>query len=152
MKYPCPAVLLRQLKRYILNVEEHYLKILFNIDLEVWGKWEFHYENYYDSRIVIYGAGLCGQALHHQLYNNHKKDIIVAWVDEEYIEKTEQSLYQVDPPEKLIELQYDYIIIAVLDQVLAGKIRKELIDKYGIKDEVILWKETWHEPFFDEVF
>lgn len=152
MRYSCPAVLMRQLKRYILNVEEHYLKILFDINLEVWGKWKFHYENYYDSRIVIYGAGLCGQALHHQLCNNYKKDIIVAWIDEKYVEKTEQSLYHVDPPEKLMELQYDYIIIAVLDQVLAEKIRKELIDKYRIKDEVILWKEAWHEPFFEEVF
>ena len=152
MNNSCSMILMRQLKRYMLDIEAHHLKILFDINLDVWGKWKFSYDNFYDFRIVIYGAGLCGQALHHQLYNNYKKDCIVAWIDEKYVEKTEKCLYQIDSPEKLKELQYDYIIIAVLDSALAEKIRKNLTNKYGVKDEVILWREAWNAPFFDEFF
>ena len=149
--YSNPEILLKQLKRYILDVEMHNLQMLFDIDVNVLGKWKFQYEEYYDSNIVLYGAGKCGQALYHQICLCRKEKQIVAWVDKQYFDKREQCLYKVQSPEVLPGLQYDYVIIAVMDRLLASQIKKKLMDTYFIKESVIIWKEVWHEALFDEI-
>jgi glycosyltransferase involved in cell wall biosynthesis len=151
IEHPSSHVLMRQLKRYMLDIESHNMRTLFDIDVEVLGKWKFQYENYVDARIVLYGAGQCGQALHHQLCMQHKEKNIVAWVDEKFRERTEQCSYQIDSVERLSEIRFDYVIIAVLDSVLADQIKKKLMETYGIAADRIIWKEAQHEPFFDEV-
>ena len=149
--YSNPEILLKQLKRYILDVEMHNLQMLFDIDVNVLGKWKFQYEEYYDSNIVLYGAGKCGQALYHQICLCRKEKQIVAWVDKQYFDKREQCLYKVQSPEVLPGLQYDYVIIAVMDRLLASQIKKKLMYTYFIKESVIIWKEVWHEALFDEI-
>ncbi len=149
MKYPEPYILMKQLKRYILDVEAHNLLMLYDIDLNVFGKWKFQYENYYDSQIVIYGAGLCGQALYHQICLYEKNRNIVAWVDENYVNKSDQCLYRIESPKILPKLSYDFIIISVIDEVLAGKIKKKLMELYAVKEENVVWKQVWHEALLD---
>ena len=151
MNYTNPNILLKQLRRYILDVEMHNLQMLFDIDVNVLGKWKFQYEGYYDSRIVLYGAGKCGQAFYHQLCLDEKEEHIAAWVDEQYFDKREQCLFDIQSPEVLPGLQYDYIIIAVMDRLLASQIKRKLMDTYFIKESVIVWKEVWHEALFDEI-
>lgn len=151
MNYSNPNILLKQLRRYILDVEMHNLQMLFDIDVNVFGKWKFQYEEYYNSKIVLYGAGKCGQALYHQICLCESENHIVAWVDEQYLDKREQCLFDVQPPKVLPGLQYDYIIIAVMDRLLAFQIKKKLMDTYFIKESVIVWKEVWHEALFDEI-
>ena len=75
----------------------------------------------------------------------------MAWVDKQYFDKREQCLYKVQSPEVLPGLQYDYVIIAVMDRLLASQIKKKLMDTYFIKESVIIWKEVWHEALFDEI-
>lgn len=152
LKYHTPAILLKQLRRYILEIEAHSLQMLYDINLNVLGKWRFPYENYYDSKIVIYGAGLCGQAFYHQISVCRKNVNIVAWIDKDYKKKLEQCLYEIKSPEILPDLIYDFIIIAVLDERLADQIRNRLVDIYGINTECIIWKKVWHEPFLDEIY
>lgn len=149
MKYSEPYILMKQLKRYILDVETHSLQMLYDIDLNVFGKWIFQYENYYDSEIVIYGAGLCGQALYHQLCLAEKSINIVAWIDENYNRKSEQCLYKIESPEILLNLKYDFIIIAVIDEMLSKEIKCKLTDLYAVKEECLIWKKVWHEALFD---
>lgn len=151
INYSNPNVLMKQLRRYILDVESHNLRILFDIDVNMFGKWKFQYNEYYNSNFVLYGAGLCGQALYHQICLCGKDANIVAWVDEQYYDKREECLYEVQPPAVLHELQYNCIIIAVLDQLLATQIKKKLIDTYFIDKHVIIWKEVGHEALFDEI-
>lgn len=149
MKYSEPYILLKQLRRYILDVETHSLQMLYDINLNVFGKWKFQYENYYDSEIIIYGAGLCGQALYHQMCLAEKSTNIVAWVDENYNRKSEQCLYTIESPKILLNLKYEFIIIAVIDEILAREIRSKLIDLYAVKEKCVIWKEVWHEALFD---
>lgn len=151
MRYPNRHILMKQLRRYILDIESHNLQMLFNIDVNVFGKWQFQYDEYYNSNFVLYGAGLCGQALYHQICLYGKDANIAAWVDEQYYDKREECLYEVQSPAVLHELQYNCIIIAVLDQLLANQIKKKLIDTYFIDENVIIWKEVWHEALFDEI-
>lgn len=151
MNYSNPNILLKQLRRYILDVEMHNLQMLFGIDVNVFGKWKFQYEKYYDSKIVLYGAGKCGQALYHQICLCESEKHIAAWVDEQYFNKREQCLFNVQSPEILPGLQYDYIIIAVMDRLLASQIKKKLMDRYFVSEDAIVWKEVWHEALFDEI-
>lgn len=143
---------MKQLKRYMIDIEAHNMKMLYGIDFNIFGKWQFSYQNYYDSQIVIYGAGICGQALYHQICNERGKDCIAAWIDQDYRNKRRQCLVPIEPPEILPRLRFDYIIIAVVDPALAARIRIFLIKKYGIQDEVIIWKMVRHESLFGELF
>lgn len=151
LSYPHPDILMKQLRRYILDIEAHNLRMLFDIDINVFGKWKFQYDEYYNFNIILYGAGLCGKALYHQICMCEKQTNIVAWVDEQYYSKREQCLYEIQSPEVLRELQYNYIIIAVMDQLLACQIKKKLMDTYFVKENAIIWKEVWHEALFDEI-
>ena len=47
--------------------------------------------------------------------------------------------------------QYDYIVISVLKEELAFSIKRELIEKYKVPDEKILWKEAEHISIFDSL-
>ena len=149
MNYSEPYILMKQLRRYILDVEIHNLQMLYDIDINVFGKWKFQYENYYDSQIVIYGAGQCGQALYHQMCLYEKSGSIVAWVDENYNRKTEQCLYKIESPEILLNLKYDFIIIAVIHEGLAREIKNNLIELYSVKKKHVVWKRVWHEALID---
>ena len=97
----------------------------------------------------IYGAGLCGQALYHQICLYEKNRNIVAWVDENYVNKSDQCLYRIESPKILPKLSYDFIIISVIDEVLAGKIKKKLMELYAVKEENVVWKQVWHEALLD---
>lgn len=152
MRYENPYILMRQLKRYILNIEAHNLLLLYDINMAALGTWSFHYdENIFCSRIVIYGAGGCGQALFRYIAQNGGKDCIVAWVDKEHEGKEEQCLYPVASPYILKELEYDYLIIAVQRKAVAKQIKKELVDCFQIETNKILWKDSEYEPLFHNV-
>lgn len=151
MEHRQSYILMKQLKRYMLDVETHNLKMLFDIDLHILGKWRFSYERYFDFKIVIYGAGLCGQALYHQICMSQKKYQITAWVDEKYDDRKEQCLYEIESPDILRNLRYDYILIAVMNKEAADQIKGKLKSKYEIDEAVMIWREAEHRPLFDEM-
>lgn len=152
MNYYQPYILLRQLKKYILNVEIHNLEILYDIKLDGLGRWKFQYEELYNKKFVIYGAGACGQALYHQIYFSGKSSQIIAWVDKEFAKKEKECLYHIDAPIVLTNLEYDYIIIAVKDERVAKQIEKELIEIWKIDRKKIIWKEVEYLSIFDVIF
>lgn len=151
--YKAPYVLLRQLKPFILYLEMRNLKLLYGIDLHAQGVWNFGYgEAVYDSNVVIYGAGVCGQALYHQFLCRQKEAQIVAWIDKLGDRRSEECLYEIQYPQILKNLKFDYVVIAVLEEYLAKKIQCSLVQDYGIRKEVIIWKPVKRVPPLETVY
>lgn len=141
MNYSNPYILMRQLRKYILNVEIHSLQVLYDIDVNVYKKWNYPFKFLDDSKFIIYGAGVCGKTLYHQFCLKHKEDNIVAWIDKDYKNKSAECLYKIDPPKKLLDLQYDHIIIAVFDIEHANQIKEELMNMWNICERKIIWRQ-----------
>lgn len=144
--------LLKQLKRYILDIECHNLRMIYGIGSETLEKWFFGYKGYYDYRIVVYGAGECGQALYQQIAREGKAKNMVAWIDKySSKEKSEKCFYTIEPIEKLGTLEFEFLLIAVKDEHLSISIKNELMSRFHIPDEKIIWKPVQTERLFAEI-
>lgn len=144
--------LLKQLKRYMLDIECHNLHMIYGIGNEMLEKWSFDYDDYYDFHVVIYGAGECGQALYQQIARKGKTKNIVAWVDKYASqEKSEKCFFTIEPIEKLNMLEFEYILIAVKDERLSVSINSDLKFRFNIPDEKIIWKPIQTECLFSEI-
>ena len=68
-------VLMKQLKQYVISLEMHTLKQLYKIDMLAYAEWDFkEYKLIYDKKMVIYGAGACGQALYRDIVKMGKSE------------------------------------------------------------------------------
>jgi lipopolysaccharide biosynthesis glycosyltransferase len=89
-----------------------------------------------DSRIVIYGAGKIGNRCRGQFkifgYGN-----VVGWVDKY---KSDNDVSSID---KLCELEYDYILVAIKNRTTVEGIIDELVGIYGVPSEKILSVFKW---------
>lgn len=141
----------KQLKRYILQLEIHSLRQLYNISLEVYGKWNFNYPETDEKDVVIYAAGECGIALHEYLTNENKSRV-VAWVDREPKDKEKLCLHEIRPVSDIANIEFDYIVIGVEKELLAKGIKTVLVEQYNIPEEKILWRQPKHHSIFDGSF
>lgn len=87
------------------------------------------------KRVVVYGAGTFGQQLVKRIKNNNLCQL-VGWVDSDYWEYR-RCCMDVDPIESICDMQYDYILIAILAPSTIGHMTKRLQD-YGVSHEKIL--------------
>lgn len=78
-----------------------------------------------NKKIVLYGAGEFGQVVY-WLY--HKDCNIVGWVDQNYSAISSAICKEILPPEKILELDFDYIVIAVKDNAARMEIEQILSD------------------------
>lgn len=91
-----------------------------------------------NARIVLYGAGDLGEKYRKQLYS--RRDIeVVAMIDEQY-EGNFRTGDQVESPDKLYELQYDYIVITVKNKEKAESIKEGLLGR-NIPEDTVIWCE-----------
>ncbi len=135
------TVLMKQLKKYVLDLEFHSLKTLYHINMAVFDQWEFEYsDELFSGAYVIYGAGACGQALFRKIEEMHMEQNMAAWVDKDADALLEECLYEIQTPEILRGLSYDYIVVAVKNENTAKEIMAELTDLYQIKREKLIWK------------
>ena len=141
----------KQLKRYILQLEIHSLRHLYNISLEVYGKWNFNYPETDEKDVVIYAAGECGIALHKYLTNKMRSKV-VAWVDREPKDKEKLCLHEIRQVLDIANIEFDYIVIGVEKELLAMSIKTALIEQYNIPSEKILWRQPKHHSIFDGSF
>ena len=56
-------------------------------------------------------------------------------------------MYKIESPEILSRVHFDYVIIAVLREVIAEGIKKDLCEHYNIEKEKIIWNEPMYTPF-----
>lgn len=152
MKYRDSYTLMRQLKRYMLEIEKHNLQMLFDINLDVLGQWKFDYDMFiFDAKYILYGAGACGQALYRFLERNGKTKNLTAWVDKYPEGKAERCLHEIVGINDIHNYQFEFLIIAVKENILSEAIRKDLMENYNITGDKIVWKQVTEDSIFSDV-
>lgn len=95
------------------------------------------------KKVILYGAGNVGKA-----YYRHMKDdrecLLLAWVDKNAEKLRKSDFMPVENVERIHSMDYDYIVIAVFDEIAYHAIRKELVAA-GIEEESIIWNPTRYE-------
>lgn len=90
------------------------------------------------SKVVIYGAGVVGRCYYNCLKSGSYAEV-AALVDKNWSGMTDTA-YEVCPPDRILEVPYDVVIIAVEPEELYRNIRAEL-KELGVEDEKIIWKK-----------
>lgn len=88
------------------------------------------------KKIVLYGAGVVGKDYYLQLQAAPQVEVVL-WADKNWKDYRE-SRYVVDSPEKVIETEFDFLLVAVNNPKVAEEIKNDWISK-GIPGEKILW-------------
>ena len=92
----------------------------------------------YGSKLVLYGGGELGDTYYRQLRN--RRDLsFVCCVDFEW-KKYVSDFGAIVSPEKLLETEYDLIVITIKNRNKADEVKGKLIET-GIAKEKILWFE-----------
>ena len=138
--------LLKQLRRYILEVESHTLGMLYGMDMAAMGEWKYDFPEVLNKKVVLYGAGGGSKALYRYLKDRCN---IVAWLDKAPEGKDMRCLHEILPADKIPELDFDYLVISVLSKELAQSIKKELMELYHVQADKILWQQAEHTSIFE---
>lgn len=139
LKYGNKYNLEGQLQAYILSFLISGLKECFSMDIKICYKLPTNLFNK-KNKVVLYGAGYYGTLYYEQIRQLYEDQIeLVAWVDKNM---EGQIIYgvKIDAPEILNSIEYDNIILAVKNQIMAEEIKRELRD-LNIKKHVL-----WTEP------
>lgn len=94
-------------------------------------------ENLFDKNIIIYGAGDVGRDYYIQI-SRYQKCNIVAVVDSNY-KMYHYEYVNVISPYEINKINFDLIIVAVLNKQIASNI-KEKLKLHGIDEQKILWE------------
>ena len=95
--------------------------------------------------IVVYGAGTFGQQLVKRFEEHHFCNL-VAWIDEDYWEYRRCGL-NLDSISSLSKLNYDYIVIGMIDSLASQKMANTLIE-FGISSSKILSLDVNNETIW----
>ena len=90
------------------------------------------------KKVVLYGAGRVGQD-YFQSFQTSKFIDVVLWVDRQYEEYRMQGL-SVDAVEDIINTDFDGILIAIENENLANRIKKNLTE-LGIQETLLIWEK-----------
>lgn len=99
-------------------------------------------KNIKSKKIVICGAGTFGQQLYKRISESGFCDII-GWIDYDYWEYR-RCCINVDSIGEIVNYDYDYVLVAVVDSVASYDMKMKLID-YGVSLEKILRVEITNE-------
>ncbi len=91
------------------------------------------------SRMVLYGAGAFGTSLY-DMYQRTGNGQVVGWCDRNY-KKFQQMGYPVMSPEEALDLAFDYVVIAVLNQRITEQVKHRLV-LGGVPELSIKWLNT----------
>lgn len=90
------------------------------------------------KRIALYASGMVGKDYYYQIKKQNFCAIDM-WVSKSW-EREQAAGLEVSPVSDLLKDTYDYVVIAVEREDMAGEIRQELI-ALGVKEEKILWRK-----------
>lgn len=131
----------KKIERYKKYSNRLYGKVMKNINDILFSRNEFGIANRFPceiigQKVIIYGAGNFGTDLHRKIRYTTNKEI-VKWVDKNY-KKYKYNVHRVSDISKINSVEYDSIVIAVLDEGIAKSIKNQLISN-GVKEEKIIW-------------
>lgn len=130
-------VMEQQLGDYIKNVISLVIKGVYNIELTS-VSYLFPYELIpSQSRIALYGAGVVGKS-YWKCLRKQKYAKLVAWVDCKYDEIVFYEGVNIESPKTLADIEFEFVVIAILDKKRAKEIEKYLLD-LKIPKQKIVW-------------
>ena len=144
-------ILQRQLKKYILGIELNTLDKLYNISPFTLGTYKYSYNNLNNNKVVLYGAGNSSESLYKYLVEKCKCNV-VAWVDKYPLDKDMKVLHEILPVKSIINMDYDYIVIAVLNEKLAMSIKRELVELYDLDERKIIWEKVEYSNLIKKLY
>lgn len=130
--------LLRQLRKYMLLINDHMLTYSFQINKTIYGDWDFENTSILEKKILLYGAGNCGQAFFQYAYNHKKQMNIVGWVDSQGDTKNEECLHKILFPDSIRTIDFDILAIAIRDEQSRNDVLKRMVNEYHVaKDKIV---------------
>ncbi len=90
---------------------------------------------YYGKDVVIYSAGTFGQQMNKR-FRETKRCNIISWIDDDYWEYR-RCCMDVDPVETITKLQYDFVLIATVNALIAEHVKERLLN-LGVSEGKIL--------------
>lgn len=108
---------------------------------------EYKFENCSidNKKIIIYGAGKVGKSYYRQ-FSKMQNVSVISWMD---IAADSLRDSRIEKPDRLHMYQFDSIIVAIEDCILAQDICKKLNVEYGVSRDKIIW----NKPLcFDNLF
>lgn len=87
------------------------------------------------ASIIVYGAGGFGKSLYKYVKETGKCEVI-SWVDRDYKSYQDSGL-DVSSVDNIIETKFDYIVIAILNEDVAGAISVELQERGVCRDKIL---------------
>ncbi len=125
--------LLKEFKMYIIHKTLSF-RIFSDRDLSFY---LFPYEKIKKgSNIVLYGAGSVGISYLKQIKET-KYCNITLWTDTKF-QNLSNEKYLIEDPDKIKEIDYDYILVSVLSKGFSDGIKNSLITKYNIDENKII--------------
>ena len=92
-------------------------------------------KDFTNRRVVVYSAGTFGQQLVLRMKEKEHCSV-VGWIDDDYWEYR-RCCIDVDPIESITRIEFDYLLIATVNDSLAEKIKERLL-KFGISKNKML--------------
>jgi len=136
---PYAKVLMKQLKYYMMRLTFVGTEMLFGLRYNPPSL--FPYEIIEKgSNIILYGAGDIGQSFYKQLENT-KYCNVVLWVDRDF-NRYENFNLPVASLDRIGNMEYDYIVIAICDEPIAQQVKDNLIH-IGLEESKIIWKKPF---------
>ncbi len=87
------------------------------------------------SKVILYGAGVVGTS-YYRCLESGKYAELVSWVDTNYAHLGEF----VESPDMIVQKEFDYLVISVVEESVAESIRKQLLSM-GVDEKKILWEK-----------
>lgn len=87
-------------------------------------------------RIILYGAGVVGRDYYESLKSSQNINVC-AWIDKAWEKLCAEGL-EIKPVEQVCELEYDYLLVAVKNELVFQEIKSELT-AYAVPADKIIW-------------
>lgn len=91
------------------------------------------------AKVIIYGAGNVGRRYVEQIIENDYCDLV--GVTDKQVGALYSDVVNLIQLDNLNKYDYDNLIIAIKDSDTAVKIKEDLIEKYAVPEEKIVWKK-----------
>ena len=60
-------------------------------------------------------------------------------------------LHEIRPAKDIENIDYDFVVIGVEQELLAKSIKTELVQLYNVLEDKILWRKAEHKSIFDSL-
>lgn len=92
------------------------------------------------SKVILYGAGKVGKSYYKWLMHSSYATV-AGWVDRDWVRLNTGFYSIIEEPESIVNKQYDYVVVAVINKSMACEIISSLT-ALGIDKNLIIWENS----------